>query len=429
MQLPHPPMSEPQAMTSVWRAPRMRSLTPSEHAGIRIGLALIPVMAWLVVAWGSLALEHLPAGRIDKSGHIKGHDFVHFYVLGEIGRDRALAELYDAEAQAARNDRLVPEYTVRYLPIHAPQVALFLAPLAQLPYLAALNAWLAGTVILYLLCCVLMVRTLPNLRPYAPGVALCCVAFPGFYGVMASGQITVFALLWLTLAYLALKSRRSFVAGLFFGTLVYKPTLGLVLPFVLLYAREWRVIAGALTVAVLQFVVVWMYFGPDPIFEYFANFRTAVTAIGALEAQPWQMHSLRAFFTNSLPWPRAAAMLSSLVSVAVIAFAARTWGSAMPLQVRYAVLVMATVLVSPHVYTYELLVLAPALLLAASVAIPHGRSSLLLWAVLYLVFAMPALPTLAVAAHVQWSVPALAALMVIVALPRWSAETIATGTT
>lgn len=408
-----------------WRARFSRPLTPSEHTRVRIGLSLIPVVAWLFVAWGTFALDNVGAGRLDRSGHIKGHDFIHFYVLGQIASEHASNELYSGEAQAARNDRLLPEYKVRYLPIHAPQVALFFAPLAGLPYVTALNTWLLGSAILYAVCCALLVSTLPNLRSHTAIVVLCGAAFPGLYGVMASGQTTAWALLWLTLAYLSLKHHRPFLAGLCFGTLIYKPTLGLVLPFVLLYSRAWRVIFGAGVAIALQFAVAWLYFGSDTLIEYFANFKIAIGAIGALESQPWQMHSLRAFFANSLPWPAVASWLSLAASVGVIVFAVRTWHSTRPLSVRYAVLLMATILVSPHVYTYELLVLAPAFLLTASFAIEQKRTSLLLLVLLYLAYAMPALPSVAVATHVQWSVPALAALMIALSRSPYSANQIA----
>jgi len=103
------------------------ALTPAQHAWIRIHLALIPVYGWLLVVWTAYAIDISPAGRLDRSGHIKGHDFAHFYVLGQIANDRAPAELYDFAAQAARMDRLVPDNENPFAPFHGPHLALFFA--------------------------------------------------------------------------------------------------------------------------------------------------------------------------------------------------------------------------------------------------------------------------------------------------------------
>ena len=390
-----------------------RPLAPADHRRIRLGLALIPIVAWLVVVSTRYAIDNSTAGRLDRSGHIKGHDFIHFYVLGEIARDRAALQLYDIDAQSARNDRLVPEYPVRYLPIHAPQVALFFAPLATIPYLTALTIWLVASIVLYATCCWLVASTLPNLKPYAWVVALCSVAFPGFYGLMAAGQTSAWALLWITLAYLALRRDRHFLSGLFFGAIAYKPTLGIVLPFALLYARDWRMMAGAAVSAAMQFAVGWEYFGTTAILEYVANLRNGVDQLDKLEAQPWQMHSLRALFANTLPWPSVAWALQIVTSVLVVAVAVRAWRSTAPLAVRYALLLIATVLVSPHVYTYELVILVPAYLVTAALAVERQAARRLLWPALYAAVLLPGLSVFAESTYIQWSVLANTWLMLV----------------
>src|SRR5687768_6065371 len=120
-------------------------LAPEQHRRIQLQIALIPVYLWILFAWSAYAIDISPAGTLDRAGHMKGHDFLHFYVLGEIGLERAGHEVYSFAAHAKRTDRLVPQYEHRFLPIHAPQVALFFAPLARLPYTVALTVWLLLT--------------------------------------------------------------------------------------------------------------------------------------------------------------------------------------------------------------------------------------------------------------------------------------------
>jgi hypothetical protein len=147
------------------------------------------------------------------------------------------------------------------------------------------------------------------------------------------------------------------------------------------------------------------------LLEYAANLENGVNQIEKLEAQPWQMHSLRSFFANSLPWQDVATLLYFATSAVVIAVAADMWRSKAPLAIRYSVLLIATVLVSPHVYTYELLIVAPAFLVAASLAVDRGSRARYLWPTLYAATYLPALSLLASATYVQWSVPALVGLM------------------
>lgn len=403
--------SAPSTTLCGWRDRLTRPLTPHEHRRIRIFLGLIPVLGWLVAVWSTYAFQMTAPGHLDRLGHIKGHDFVHFYMLGEIGRDRVAKDLYDGAANWQRTDRLVPEYEVRYMPIHPPQVAMFFAPLASLPYLVALTIWLVGSMSIYALCCRLSWARLPNLRGHPVIVILSALALPALYGLIAAGQVSAFALLWFTLGYLALRAGKLWLAGACLGMLVYKPTLVLVFPFVFFFGRQWRVLAGAALVGALQFVVAGAYFGWSTLFEWVHAMRIGVELIDQLEAQPWQMHSLRALFANSLPWRSAAAVLQLATSVCAIWYAVRVWRSNEPLAVRYAVLLLATILVSPHVYTYELVILVPAYLQVASMALERRLESRPVWIALYASVYLPGLSLIAAASYVQWSVLAMVWLM------------------
>ena len=125
------------------------------------------------------------------------------------------------------------------------------------------------------------------------------------------------------------------------------------------------------------------------------------------------MHSLRALFTNTLPWPSLALALQIVTSLLVIVFAVRAWKSKAPLSVRYAVLLIATVLVSPHMYTYELVILVPAYLVLASLAVERREERRWTWPALYAAVYLPGLTLFAQSTYVQWSVLALVWMMVV----------------
>jgi hypothetical protein len=128
---------------------------------------------------------------------------------------------------------------------------------------------------------------------------------------------------------------------------------------------------------------------------------------------PIQMHSLRSFWTLLVPWPELSGPLYILSSVVVIALATATWKSSHPLALRFSALVLAAVLVNPHLFVYDLLALAPVLLLLADWALTHldRAASRTLGLLLYLVFISPLLGPLSRWTHLQLSVPLFIALL------------------
>ena len=77
------------------------------------------------------------------------------------------------------------------------------------------------------------------------------------------------------------------------------------------------------------------------------------------------------------------------------------------------VLTLAAVLVNPHLFVYDLLVLAPALLLLANLALASAQptASAALKALVYLAFVLPLFGPLSQWTHLQLSVPAFTALL------------------
>jgi hypothetical protein len=145
--------------------------------------------------------------------------------------------------------------------------------------------------------------------------------------------------------------------------------------------------------------------------------------IGGVELSlaPIQMHSLRSFWTLLIPWPEVAFAGYALSSILAIAIAAAVWRSSLPLAIRFSALTLAAVLVNPHLFVYDLLVLFPVLLLLVAWAVdrtvhcnlsnapPASLPTLNL--LLYLVYILPLFGPLSRWTHVQASVPVFAALL------------------
>jgi hypothetical protein len=395
---------------SRWRAALTQPISPSRHNTIRLHVALIPVYAWAVFVWSAYAIDISPSGRLDRSGHIKGHDFVHDYVLGQIALERSPEELYDFEAQAARTDRIVPDYEDRFLPVHGPQLSMLFAPFALLPYLWALAAWLILSAGAYLLCCYLCWKRCPALHRYRWASLVLVIGFPAFYLLIAFGATSALALLSVTAAYVNLKAGRRWLAGLALGMLFYKPQLGVILPFVFLYGREWRMVSGAAVAVLLQLAAGWWYYGPEALRSYANVVMNLGRVAGDLEPYPLQMQSLRSFFLVLLPWPGWALGLYLLTAAVFVTVAAVSWKTSAPLELRFATLLFCLLLVDPHVNAYDLVVTAPAFILAAGWGVAHGERRALFWLLLYLVFYLPAMTFIVEFTHVQVSVLAAAVL-------------------
>ncbi len=375
---------------------------------VRRHALLLGVCIWMVYAF-TLATP----GLRDRTGKLKGTDFLHFYTLGSLVLEGHSHALYDARAQAAQSERLVPESKGFYfLPIYGPQVALLFAPLARLSYGWAALLWISASILLYVLCCRAVWKACPGLATHGGIIALLALASPAFFNLVAHGQTSALALVCFTVAGLALLKEKPFFAGLAIGMLIYKPQLGLAAAFVFVLAREWRVVAGAVLAAAAQIAVAWAYFGSAVMENYGQALRRLGESASVLEPKLHQMHSLRSFWILLLPWEPVALAAYIISAGMVLWWALSAWRSRAPLPLRYAAFLLATVLVAPHLTVYDLVILLPALLFLGDWALanPQNPASPPVRALLYLCYALPLLGVVAQATHVQLSVVALAAM-------------------
>jgi hypothetical protein len=357
-------------------------------------------------------------GLRDRSGQLKGTDFIHFYVLGSLALDGQAAALYDYRAQAAHSVARVPESTgVYYLPIYGPQMSLLFAPLARLPYAWALLVWSLITASIYGLCCAAFWRTCAALRADRSTVVILAAGSPAFFNLLAHGQNSAIALACFTAAFFALRHEKRFLAGLAIGTLIYKPPLGLAAACVFGLTLEWRIVAGAIAGAAAQLGAAWRYYGRDVMEAYWHSVRDVGDIRPLLDVKPYQMHSLLSFWTSLLPWPHLAVGLYVVSAAATVVVACVMWRARAPLSLRYAVLLLATALVSPHLNVYDLVIVSPGLLMIGDWALARQDHpwSTLTRRLLYCAYALPLFGALTQFTHVQLSVVAMSGLSVVVA--------------
>jgi len=311
-----------------------------------------------IVLW-SIAIALLGWGTTqrDPFGQLKWTDFVQFYTLGHIARLGPASDLYDADAFYRRQVSLVPASAPeRYLPVYPPQTALLFAPLSGLGYLRAAALWALVTAAVYGVTIWLAWRSVRGALRDRVLMAAAAAAFPAFWSLILHGQTTAIPILAFTAAGIALTQSRPIAAGALLGLLLMKPQFGLMVAVVVLACREWRMLAGLVLSALLQAAAAWVVLGSVTLQQYGGVVRGFASARAALEPSIDQMHSLAAI-TQLLPSPLSAvAWLAASAWVAWLVL--RVWRSDATVHIRMAALVMGSVLVNPHVYLYDVSVLA-----------------------------------------------------------------------
>ena len=361
--------------------------------------------------WSIYAFDIATPGLLDRNGLVKGTDFVHFYVLGTLAREHRGAALYDVLQQAVIAQEVVPETRDLYfVALYGPQVSLFFAPLARLPYGWAFLTWSLFNTLVYAVCCYAIWKTCLSLREYGGLVAILAIAYPAFFHLIAWGQTTAPALAIFTLAYFALRSQRQFLAGLAIGLLVYKPQLGIVPALLFLFSRQWSAVGGVVISAVSELAIGWTYYGSAVMRDYTGALRHLRKVLPYLEPRPYTAHSLREFWAMLIPATSVATVLYFASAVVVLAITVRIWRSDVSLTLRYSALLVASVLVAPHLAIYDLVILAPAFLLLSDWGTGKDLSGSSLPLLLYLCYALPLVGPLSRYTHVQLSVVAFAGL-------------------
>jgi hypothetical protein len=168
---------------------------------------------------------------------------------------------------------------------------------------------------------------------------------------------------------------------------------------------------------IAQILAAWLWYGWGPLVAYLHVLRRVGSAAAVLEPKLYLMHSLRAFWDLLLGRGEIAFALYALTAGLPIVLAIVCWRKPVALELRFAVMLLATVLVAPHLTVYDLVILAPAMLWIADWLQSH-RSSPIAW-LLYLAYGLPYAGPLAQWTHLQLSVICFTALMVSFGWKLW----------
>ena len=335
-------------MTHIWQGLRSGDwLTDARMRGY--SLILLAICTLALVGWIAAS-----DGLIDRNSKPIGTDFSNVYAAGTLIWQGRPAEAYEparqhAAEKAVFGGREVPFYGWLYPPFFF--VVAFLV--ASLPYAWGLAIWLAASFAAYLTA---MRAIVPR-----PETLLIAAAFPAVFINIGHGQngFLTAALLGGALHWL---DRRPWLAGVLIGLLAYKPQFGVLIPVALLAGGRWNTIgAAAATVAALvavSFVTlgggVWHAFADSMTFT-----QTVVLEPGGIG---WE--KIQSTFSAMRMWGagvRSAYAIQIALALMLAASLAWLWQSNALFELKASALATASLLATPYVLDYDLVVLAVAI--------------------------------------------------------------------
>lgn len=319
---------------------------------ILLGLYAIAIVGWIA----------LSDGLIDRNGKPIGTDFSSFYAAGSLVLDGRAGDVYDMAAHFAREQQIFGAATPYYGWLYPPIFLLVATPLARMPYPLALIAWQGATFALYLAVIAAILR-----KPRRDGGAIAhlwlpvAAAFPAVFINLGHGQ-NGFLTAGLLGAALVVLPRRPVLSGILFGLLAYKPQFGLLIPFALLAAGQWRTMIAAGGTVIALAGVAALAFGPDLWWSFAASTETSRKLL--LEQGDVGFEKLQSVFAAIRMWGGGLSLayaVQGAASLAAICGVAWMWRTSVDRDLKAALLIVATLLGSPHVLDYDLTILGPAM--------------------------------------------------------------------
>lgn len=327
---------------------------------------LVAYSRLLLVTYAVLILVGLltATGPIDALRRPLGTDFSQVWTAGVAVLAGHPEQPFDPALHAAAQRALFGPDTPFYGWHYPPYFLAIAALLALLPYIPALLIWQGTTFWIYLL---VVRRILPH-----PLTLLVAAAFPAVLVNVGHGH-NGFLTASLLGGGLLLLDRRPMLAGVLLGLLVYKPQFGLVLPLALLAGRRWTAIASAAGTVVLMTLATLAAFGAEPWRAFQSSLAFTQTVI--LEEGNTGWEKIQSVFSAARALGASintAYTIQGLLTGSVMLALIWLWYGRADTRLKSAALIAATLLSTPYVLDYDMVVLGPALAFATSWEIARG---------------------------------------------------------
>ncbi len=321
---------------------------------ILIGLAALALIALAATSKGLNDYQDRPLGT----------DFSNVYAAGKYVLGGKPAAPYDWALQHNKEREIFGADTPFY-GWHYPPIFLFLAALlALMPYLLALGVWQASTLALYLIS---IREILPRTEIWLPALAYPAVLINIAHG--HNGFLTA-ALIG---GGLYLLDRKPIAAGILFGLLVYKPQFGVLIPLALIAGGYWRAFLAASVTVIALCAAAYFAFGIG-VWDAFRESMTFTREI-VLEKGDTGFHKIQSVFAavRLLGAPVTLAYVAQGIVFAIVAAClVWLWRSEKPFALKAAALIAGSMLATPYLLDYDLMIAAPAIAFLALHGLRNG---------------------------------------------------------
>lgn len=309
----------------------------------------------IAISWCAIApiiyLVDLLSPRLfdgTRAGRPFGDDFINYWAAAWLAFHGRAVEIYDWNAFHVFETGVAGSPIDFYHYSYPPILLVLTAPLAALPYVPGLFAWLvSGWCAFY-----------AALRVASPTQGLwLALATPAIFINAVGGQNGTWTAALLG-GGLTLLERRPLLSGVLFGCLAYKPQMGLLLPLALAAGGYWRSIAAAAATVAALFVASVMLFGFRLWPDYLDNIGVLRALI--LEDGTGVWHRMVSVFVASrrigadVATAYSIQLVVALLAAIVVALLWRRRDC--PVAIKYAALVLGTCLATPYLQDYDLVV-------------------------------------------------------------------------
>jgi hypothetical protein len=346
-------------MTHIWQGLRSGQwLTASRARGY--SLILLAICALAAAGWIARS-----DGLIDRNGKPLGTDFSNVYAAGTLTWQGRPAEAYEPARQHAAEKALFGGREVPFYGWHYPPLFFAVAVVvAAFPYAWGLAIWLVASLTAYLAA----------IRAILPGAEtlLIAAAFPAVFVNIGHGQ-NGFLTAALLGGALQLLDRRPWLAGVLIGALAYKPQFGILIPIALLAGGRWHTIAAALATVAALLAVSFVTLGGG-VWHAFADSMNFTQTV-VLEQGNTGWEKIQSVFSAVRMWGagvHTAYAVQIALALMLAASLAWLWQSDAAFELKASALATGSLLATPYVLDYDLVVLAVAIAFFARHGLRRG---------------------------------------------------------
>ena len=344
-------------MTHFWQGLRSGQwLTAPRARGyslILLGICIISVAGWVAVS----------NGLIDRNGKPVGTDFSNVYAAGTLTWQGRPAEAYVPALQHAAETAVFGGREVPFYGWHYPPFFFSVAVLvAAVPYGWGLSIWLAASLAAYLAA---MRAILPR-----PETLLIAAAFPAVFVNIGHGQ-NGFLTAALLGGSLHLLERRPWLAGVLIGCLAYKPQFGVLIPFAMLAGGRWSTIGAAIATVAALIALSFVMLGGSVWHAFADSMNFTQTVVLERGGTGWE--KIQSVFSAVRMWGagvQTAYAVQFALALMLAASLAWLWHGDAAFELKASALATASLLATPYVLDYDLVVLAVAIVFF----VRHGLS-------------------------------------------------------